>query len=230
MKRALILSLLIAASPISYSFAQKAQSIQVDKKIKREFFFSLRNHDFEKAEELIASGKIPVDIKNKFGQTPLYYAVDANSVDFARFLIKHGAKINAKDYFGFTPLHEAVVRGSYEVAKLLIEKGAKVNERDKYGYTPLHLVCIYNRPKTAKLLIENGAKVNEKDNYGNTPLHYCGTSKGSYAATKVLLENGADPSIKNQRGKTPLDLANESKNYRVARLMAKYLKVKRNGS
>jgi ankyrin repeat protein len=197
MKRALILSLLIAASPISYSFAQKAQSIQVDKKIKREFFFSLRNHDFEKAKELITSGKIPVDIKNKFVQTPLYYAVDANSVDFARFLIKHGAKINAKDYFGFTPLHEAVVRGSYEVAKLLIE---------------------------------NGAKVNGKDNYGNTPLHYCGTSKGSYYTTKVLLENGADPSIKNQRGNTPLDLANESKNYRVARLMAKYLKVKRNGS
>jgi len=230
MKRALILSLLLAVSPISYSFAQKAQSVQIDRKVKREFFLSLRSQDFKKAEELIASGKIPVDIKNKFGQPPLYYAVDSDNVEFAKFLIEHGANVNAKDYLGFTPLHETVVRGSYKVAKFLIEKGADVNAKDKYGYTPLHLVCIYNRPKMAELLIKNGGKVNDRDNYGNTPLHYCGTSKRSYYTAKVLLENGADPTIKNERGKTPLDLANESKNYSVARLMVNYMKPKKKGN
>jgi len=224
MRKTLTLMLILTLSPISVSLAQKSQSVQIDRKVKREFYHSLRSHDFKKAEELISSGKIPVNIKNKFGQTPLYYAVDADSEEFARFLLEHGAKVNPKDYFGFTPLHEAVVRGSYRVAKLLIEKGANINARDKYGYTPLHLVCIYNRPKIAQLLIKHGAEVNAKDNYGNTPLHYCGTTPGSYAAAKVLLENGADPTIKNQRGKTPLDLANEVKNYKVANLMVKFMK------
>ncbi len=200
-----------------------SQNVEISKKVKREFFLSLRSGDFKKTEELIKSGKVPVDFRNKFNQTPLYYAADADDPQFAKFLIDHGADINAKDFFGITPLHEAVIRGSYKVAKLLIEKGAKVNAKDNYGYTPLHLAAIYNRPKIAKLLIEKGAKVNAKDNYGNTPLHYCGTTFGTAPVAKVLLENGADPKIKNNRGKTPLDLANEAKNYPVANLIAKYL-------
>ena len=221
MKRKLTLLLLLTVLIQSKAYSQE---LKIDKKIKREFFLSLRTNHFKKAEELIASGKVPVDFRNKFNQTPLYYAVDSNDVEFARFLINHGADVNAKDYFGFTPLHEAIVRGSYDVAKLLIEKGAKVNSKDQYGYTPLHLVCIYNRPKMAVLLIKNGADVNAKDNYGNTPLHYCATTLGSYRTAKVLLDNGANPNVKNKRGKTPLQLANENKNFKVSRLIIKYIK------
>jgi ankyrin repeat protein len=217
----LIFSLLTAAP--SVSFAESGTQVQLPKEVKREFFLALRSGDFKKVEEMIASGKVPVDYRNKFNQTPLYYAVDADDAQFAKFLIEHGAKVNAKDYFGLTPLHEAVVRGSFRVAKVLVENGANVNAKDRYGYTPLHLTAIYNRPKMALFLIKHGAKVNVKDNYGNTPLHYCATTKGSDAVAKVLLEHGADPTIKNDRGKTPLQLANESKNFSVARLIASYL-------
>jgi len=230
MKRApavLLTATLLLGAPALAQSSQNTQQVKIDRKVKREFFLSLRSGDFKKAEELIAGGKIPVDFRNKFDQTPLYYAADADSVEFARFLVEHGAKVNARDFFGITPLHEAVIRGSYRVAKFLIEKGADVNAKDNYGYTPLHLAAIYNRPGIAKLLIEKGAKVNEKDNYGNTPLHYCGTTPGTAPVAKVLLENGADPTIKNNRGKTPLDLANEAKNYPVARLIARYLEKKK---
>lgn len=223
MKKGLVILTLLTALSCSKAYSQE---IKIDKKVKMEFFLSLRTGHFKKAEELISSGKVPVDFRNKFNQTPLYYAVDSNNVEFAKFLINHGAKVNAKDYFGFTPLHEAIVRGSYNVAKLLIEKGANVNAKDQYGYTPLHLVCIYNRPKLAQLLIKKGANVNAKDNYGNTPLHYCATTVGSYQAAKVLLDNGADPRIKNKRGKTPLQLANENKNFKISRLIIKYLEKK----
>ncbi|RKQ63180.1 ankyrin repeat protein [Thermovibrio guaymasensis] len=227
MKR--VLTVLLAANivlgaPAIAGTPKGVQQLKVDRKVKREFFLSLRSGDFKKAEELIASGKIPVDFRNKFNQTPLFYAVNNDNVEFAKFLVKHGANVNAKDFFGITPLHQAVISGSYKVAKFLIKNGAEVNAKDNYGYTPLHLAAIYNRPKIAKLLIENGADVNAKDNYGNTPLHYCGTTFGTAPTAKVLLENGADPTIKNKRGKTPLQLANEVKNYPVARLITKYLK------
>ena len=224
---AVLTAALLTGAPALAESSQPQQQVKIDRKVKREFFLSLRSGDFKKAEELIASGKVPVDFRNKFSQTPLYYAADADSVEFANFLIEHGADVNAKDFFGITPLHEAVIRGSYRVAKLLIEKGADVNAKDNYGYTPLHLAAIYNRPKIAKLLIEHGAKVNEKDNYGNTPLHYCGTTFGTAPVAKVLLENGADPTVKNNRGKTPLQLANEVKNYPVARLITKYLEKRK---
>ncbi len=226
MRKVVILTLtLLLTAPTVNSFGGQ-QTIHIDRKTEREFFLSLRSNNFKKAEELISSGKVPVDFRNKFDQTPLYYAVDANNTEFAKFLIEHGAEVNARDYFGFTPLHEAVVRGSYNVAKLLIEEGANVNAKDKYGYTPLHLAAIYNRPKLAELLIKHGADVNAKDNYGNTPLHYCGTTPGTVRVAKVLLENGADPTVKNMRGKTPLDLANETKNFPVSRLIAHYLSKK----
>ena len=221
MKRVLVFLLFLVSLIHGRTYSQE---LKIDRKIKREFFLSLRTNHFKKAEELIASGEVPVDFKNKFGQTPLYYAVDSDDVEFARFLINHGANVNATDYFGFTPLHEAIVRGSYGVAKLLIKNGANVNSKDQYGYTPLHLVCIYNRPKMAVLLIKNGADVNVKDNYGNVPLHYCATTVGSYRTAKVLLENGANPNVKNKRGKTPLQLANENKNFKISRLIIKYIK------
>jgi len=139
MKRVLVFLLFLVSLIHGRTYSQE---LKIDRKIKREFFLSLRTNHFKKAEELIASGEVPVDFKNKFGQTPLYYAVDSDDVEFARFLINHGANVNATDYFGFTPLHEAIVRGSYGVAKLLIKNGANVNSKDQYGYTPLHLVCI----------------------------------------------------------------------------------------
>ncbi|WP_457678359.1 ankyrin repeat domain-containing protein [Thermovibrio sp.] len=234
MKKGALIALLGALTFSVPSLAQQPavknqKEVKLDRKVKREFFLALRSGDYKKVEELIESGKVPVDYRNKFDQTPLYYAADTDSVEFAKFLIKHGAKVNAKDYFGLTPLHEAVIRGSYKVAKLLIESGAEVNAKDQYGYTPLHLAAIYNRPKIAELLIKHGAKVNAKDNYGNTPLHYCGTTPGTEATAKVLLESGANPLIKNNRGKTPLDLANETKNFPVSRLIAKYLEKEGKG-
>ncbi len=216
--------LLTGAPTLGASMAKGQKA--VSKEVKREFFLALRSGDFKKAEELIKEGKIPVDFRNKFNQTPLYYAADADNAEFAKFLIEHGANVNARDYFGLTPLHEAVIRGSSKVVKLLVEKGADVNAKDNYGYTPLHLAAIYNRPQIAKFLIKKGADVNAKDKYGNTPLHYCATTLGTEAAAKVLLENGANPNLKNNRGKTPLDLANESKNFKISRLIASYLEKK----
>jgi ankyrin repeat protein len=230
MRRAVVLSLLlsIVATPaFSYGKGEGTQEVQIDRKVKREFFLSLRSGDFSKAKELIASGKVPVDFRNKFKQTPLYYAADNDDPSFAKFLVEHGANVNARDLFGITPLHEAVIRGSYRVAKFLIEKGADVNAKDNYGYTPLHLAAIYNRARLAKLLIEHGADVNAKDNYGNTPLHYCATTFGTAPVAKVLLQNGGDPNVKNNRGKTPLELANEVKNFPVAKLMTKVIQKRR---
>ncbi len=214
--------LFLTGAPSLGASTTKGQKL-VSREVKREFFLALRSGNFKKAEELIEEGKIPVDFRNKFNQTPLYYAADADDADFAKFLIEHGAKVNARDYFGLTPLHEAVIRGSSKVVKVLVEKGADVNAKDNYGYTPLHLAAIYNRAEIAKFLIKKGAKVNAKDKYGNTPLHYCATTFGTEATAKVLLENGADPNLKNNRGKTPLELANEAKNFKISRLIASYL-------
>ena len=193
MRRAVVLSLLlsIVATPaFSYGKGEGTQEVQIDRKVKREFFLSLRSGDFSKAKELIASGKVPVDFRNKFKQTPLYYAADNDDPSFAKFLVEHGANVNARDLFGITPLHEAVIRGSYRVAKFLIEKGADVNAKDNYGNTPLHYCATtFGTAPVAKVLLQNGGDPNVKNNRGKTPLELANEVKNFPVAklmTKVI--------------------------------------------
>ncbi len=59
------------------------------------------------------------------GSTPLIYAVRANKVNIAKFLIEHGANVNAKNVRGQTPLSLAERAGNTEMIQLLKAHGAK---------------------------------------------------------------------------------------------------------
>jgi len=183
---AVLTAALLTGAPALAESSQPQQQVKIDRKVKREFFLSLRSGDFKKAEELIASGKVPVDFRNKFSQTPLYYAADADSVEFANFLIEHGADVNAKDNYGYTPLHLAAIYNRPKIAKLLIEHGAKVNEKDNYGNTPLHYCgTTFGTAPVAKVLLENGADPTVKNNRGKTPLQLANEVK-NYPVARLI--------------------------------------------
>ena len=74
-----------------------------------------------------------VNAMNKYGWTPLFYAVQVDYKEVAELLITKGADLNAKDVKGKTPLHYPSTK---EIAELLIAKGADVNAKDEDGYTP----------------------------------------------------------------------------------------------
>ena len=59
------------------------------------------------------------------GYTPLFWAVDENKEALVKFLIDHGANVNAKANNGKTPLAIASEAGYETVAKLLKTKGAR---------------------------------------------------------------------------------------------------------
>ena len=57
----------------------------------------------------------------------LNWALKRGHLEVAKFLLDHGADVNARDGFA---LIEASVYGHLEVAKLLLDYGADVNARD----------------------------------------------------------------------------------------------------
>ncbi|HRZ38501.1 MAG TPA: ankyrin repeat domain-containing protein [Candidatus Paceibacterota bacterium] len=69
--------------------------------------------------------------------TPLHVAVANQNVALARFLLEHGADVNARDAEGRTPLHFAVNRRDLDLMGLLLEKKADPNAKDRAGQTPL---------------------------------------------------------------------------------------------
>ncbi|NOX55854.1 MAG: hypothetical protein GXP27_15710 [Planctomycetes bacterium] len=99
------------------------------------------------------------------GATPLHLAVLADQREVARYLIQHGADLNAKarDEHGGTPLHWAAALGRFEMARILIEAGADVNARDNHGFTPLDATQYErhappeSRESVAELLRRHGA-------------------------------------------------------------------------
>jgi len=136
---------------------------------------------------LVAAGGDP-NIATTMGSTALLVAAGAGTdvqrarsieergmaVETARYLLEHGADVNAVGEFGWTPLHAAAYQGLTDVIELLVSKGAKTETKDKLGQTPLSI-------SLAILTKEAGAKRLQ------IPRRYRGE------VAQVLLKMGATP-------------------------------------
>ena len=75
-------------------------------------------------EELIRAGSTLDDV-DKFGRSPLMWAVACGYVEIVRLLLQAGASVATQGKRH--ALHEACKRGFHELAQLLIDAGAPVN-------------------------------------------------------------------------------------------------------
>jgi uncharacterized protein len=95
----------------------------------------------------------------------------------AKYLVDHGADVNAAGQFGWTALHSATYQGITDLMDFLISKGADINAMDGFRQTPLsislsvltkeagaHRLQIPRRyrPDVAELLLKRGAIPLEK--------------------------------------------------------------------
>lgn len=155
-----------------------------------------------------------VNAKNKRKETPLQHAASRRNNNVARILIENGAKLNSKSQFGLTPLnsansvemarflvkHGARVTGGelhnpafyakQKLAEYFISQGAKLEHKDINGQTALHkavqsFTTTDRSVAMAEWLLENGASVNVRDNFGNTPFDIV---KGKSSPEKKMLE------------------------------------------
>ncbi len=84
----------------------------------------------------LAAAGADFNAANRFGVTPLMYAVLAGSGQ-VKTLLAAGANVNAADDQGHTPLMIAAYDGKLDVVELLLRSGADVNARDAKGKTAL---------------------------------------------------------------------------------------------
>ena len=105
--------------------------------------------------------KADINSRTTIDRTPLHEAVGkstgANGPTVVRFMLDHGANVNARMQ-GTTPLHLASKYGRSDVVRLLIEHGAEVEANDGRGRTPLQLALAEGRDEVVDLLLEYGTK------------------------------------------------------------------------
>ena len=159
-----------------------------------------------------------VNVRGKYGKTPLHDAAISGHAEKVKSLIRAGAEVNAKDNRGKTPLHDAAISGHAEKVKSLIRAGAEVTVKNNNGETPLHYAAGSNNVAVVQALIGAGAEVTVKNNNGETPLHGAARSS-NVAVAQALIEAGAEVNAKDTNGLTPLHYAARSGRIEVAQAL-----------
>ena len=179
------------------------------------------------AIELLIKAGAKLDVPDKYGNRPLYQAVNQNLSGGVKKLLEFGADPNVKSHVlnmrnrqveFRTPLEAAIENNQPETVKILLDAGANPNTKKANGATAL-ILSIQYQPSAVQLLLEKGADPNAKREHNITPLMYAAKIISSTNATKALLDAGANPNAKTDRGHTALTYAINANNVAAVKLL-----------
>jgi cytohesin len=142
------------------------------------FFVAAENADAATMRMLLEAGANPT-LATDDKTTPLMVAAGLGhggdryerfwssdrALEAVRFLVEHGADVNAQNEAGFTALHGTAFVGADTAAEYLVSHGANPNAQDFIGRTPFRIaeghkgggMAFVSRPSTAALLAKVGA-------------------------------------------------------------------------
>lgn len=122
--------------------------------------YALDTQDFNKelCEFLVSKGANIETRDDSSGSTPLIRvtSLDKNSEIKVKFLLDHGANINATDSVKMTPFLTAVQCGNLNLVKLYIEKGANIFARNTWNQSALDLAKQHNHGEIYGFLKKHG--------------------------------------------------------------------------
>jgi len=153
-------------------------------------FLAAEVNNLDVIKTLVAAGADPL-IATERGTTPLMMAAGggtdvqrerepeerATALETAKFLVEHGADVNAAGQYGWTALHAAAYQGLNDVIAYLVSKGARIDQKDEFGQTALSIslsvltkdigarrlqIPRRYREDTAQLLLKLGASTLDK--------------------------------------------------------------------
>ncbi len=143
-------------------------------------------------------------------------AIVADDIDRVRYLVGHGAHVDAIDGEGHPTLSNAARFGFMAVATYLVEHKADPNMADRSGWTPLMYAAWNDQPALVSMLLAHGASLSAADNDGLTALAVA-VQNAKVKAAMTLLDAGADVNVPVAKGGyTPLMLASISGSIEVA--------------
>jgi len=124
------------------------------KKRQRDAFTAVEKADLPALEKLVARG-VSIDERNEDGKTLLS---EARKPEAARWLIEHGADLNARIGRGYTALIDAATQSRAEIVKLLIDAKADLDLKCDMGRAAIDYARDNGRDDIVAMLLAAGAK------------------------------------------------------------------------
>lgn len=164
-------------------------------------------------EVLLRHSEAPEEKVNELDKnrsSALHKCAFDGDVRVSRWLVEHGAEVDARDNMGVTPLLVAVKMGQKDVTKYLLEQKADCNKADLQGNCGVHFCAIRCDPTILKMLLDAGANSQVQNVELNNPLHVAAQhqrpdSKEWEELIAVLLFAGCDPNQENVSRKKATD-------------------------
>lgn len=119
---------------------------------------------------LIEKGKMSLEKTNRYGRTPLHFAVIYNNIPAISALLSYGANLNPEDQWGITPLVLAQAYHWFAAGVTLIEGGAKVDRAKISVESMLFEAVRLGKVDVVKNLLKNGADKWSRDVEGMTAM------------------------------------------------------------
>lgn len=155
-----------------------------------------------------------LEAKDGFGKTALRYALETNSEEAIKTLLKAGADKESKDEESRSILSNLAGSNSSQGIRILLSSGADCHSEDCFGRTPLMWAtqCESDATEIMELLILHGSDVNKRDKLGRTPLHWAVLTSvdSSLSNIKILLRHNAAVNVTDSHGSTPLGIVLQS--------------------
>ncbi len=162
---------------------------------------------------------VEINGQSRWGETPLYQAIQRKRLPAAKMLLNAGADPNVPTDEGKTALSWAAAEGSDESIELLLKQPRiDLEIPNKSGQTPLLRAADAGHTKCIRMLLGKGANVKHADNEGRTALSLTAI-KGHKVVAKLLLKNNAEINAQDKRGNTALALAAEKNHDAVVRFL-----------
>jgi ankyrin repeat protein len=156
----------------------------------------VKSGSIESLRTYLASPAMDVNARPGTDEALLDYAAEQNQAAVAKYLLEHGAQVDAVQTLGrnagFTALHRAAIADAAQVAEVLLAHGAEVNVHGPLGVTPLMLAASHGTARTAEVLLNHGADGSTPDGHRETALSQA-TAHGYLDIARLILQHLPTP-------------------------------------
>lgn len=197
----------------------KVELVNIGYKYSQQDYLTAAKAGNTQAVNIFLRTRVPVDVVDELGWTPLTHAAAGGHEQVATTLLRHKANLESSDKNGYRALHWAAFHGHHAVVRLLLEHRADVNARSKLGWTPLMQAATQGHTLVASMLIDAGADIDRISNDHWTALHKA-AANGHTDVVRLLLARGVDWSLPRHNGSTALSLSTTGKHVAIIEMLS----------